>query len=73
MTSKPGLTTEKVLWSVWWDWQRIGHYELHPYDKTLSSDLDCQKVEALVQKRSTLDNRKRGMIYQGNEKHIHTS
>ena len=42
--AKPGLTARKVLRCVWWDWQRIIHYELLPYSQTLSSDLYCQQL-----------------------------
>jgi len=38
---KPGLTKNKVLLSVWWDWKVIVHYELLQSGETTNSVLYC--------------------------------
>ncbi|KAL0839102.1 hypothetical protein ABMA28_017081 [Loxostege sticticalis] len=37
--AKPGLTRNKVLLCVWWDWKGIIHYELLPPGRTIDSEL----------------------------------
>lgn len=29
----------------WWDWQRIIHYELRPYNQTLNLEFDCYQLD----------------------------
>ncbi|XP_045540347.1 histone-lysine N-methyltransferase SETMAR-like [Papilio machaon] len=37
--AKPGLTRNKVMLCVWWDWKGIIHYELLPPGRTIDSEL----------------------------------
>ncbi|CAH2103465.1 unnamed protein product [Euphydryas editha] len=46
-TSKPGLSANKVMLSVWWDWKRIVHYELLQPGETINSVLYCAKLDRL--------------------------
>ncbi|GBP38736.1 Histone-lysine N-methyltransferase SETMAR [Eumeta japonica] len=61
-TAKSGLTPNKLILCVWWDWKGIIHYELLPPGKIISSDLYCQQLMRLKQevekKRLKLINRK---------------
>ncbi|GBP75436.1 Histone-lysine N-methyltransferase SETMAR [Eumeta japonica] len=47
--AKPGLTRDKLMPCVWWDWKGIIHYELLPPGKTIISDLYCQQLMRLKQ------------------------
>lgn len=76
MVTKPGLTAEKVLLCVWWDYKGIIHHELLSYGQMLNSDLCCQQLDslkqAIEQKRPELTNGKDIVFYQDNAR-SHTS
>ncbi|GBP84880.1 Histone-lysine N-methyltransferase SETMAR [Eumeta japonica] len=44
--AKPGLTRNKYILCVWWDWKGIIHYELLPPGKTIDSDLGRREKTA---------------------------
>ncbi|KAJ0172464.1 hypothetical protein K1T71_011603 [Dendrolimus kikuchii] len=48
--AKPGLTRNKVMLCVWWDWEGIIHYELLPPGRTIDSELYCVQLKRLKQK-----------------------
>jgi len=51
--SKPGLTGNKVMLSVWWDWKGIVHYELLQRGETINSVLcytQLGRLEEAIQK-----------------------
>ncbi|GBP67268.1 Mariner Mos1 transposase [Eumeta japonica] len=50
--TEPGLTHNKLMLCVWWDWKRIIHYELLAPGKTINSDLYCQDLIKLDCSRS---------------------
>ncbi|KAJ0174850.1 hypothetical protein K1T71_009958 [Dendrolimus kikuchii] len=64
--AKPGLTRNKVMLCVWWDWKGIIHYELLPLGRTIDSELYCEQLMRLKQKvqrkRPELINR-RGVVF----------
>ena len=74
-TSKPALTTNKVMRCVWWDWKGIVHYELLSLGQTINSVLYCQQIErlrpAIERKRPELINKK-GVIFHHNNARPHT-
>lgn len=74
--AKPGLTRNKVMLCVWWDWKGIVHYELLPPGKTIDSDLYCQQLmrlkEALEKNRPELVNRK-GVVFHHDNARPHSS
>ena len=43
-TGKPGLTANKVMLSVWWDWKGIVYYEILEPGQTVDSVLYCQQL-----------------------------
>ncbi|GBP29280.1 Carbonic anhydrase [Eumeta japonica] len=52
--ANPGLTRNKLMLCVWWDWKV--HYELLPPGKTIKSDLYCHQLIRLkqeVEKKTT--------------------
>lgn len=75
-TSKPGLTKNKVMLSVWWDYKGIVYYELLNNGQTINSELYCQQLtrlnEALKEKRPKLVNRK-GVVFHHDNARPHTS
>ncbi|KAJ0182783.1 hypothetical protein K1T71_002152 [Dendrolimus kikuchii] len=64
--AKPGLTRNKVMLCVWWDWKGIIYYELLPPGRTIDSELYCEQLMRLKQKverkRPELINR-RGVVF----------
>ncbi|CAH2226510.1 jg57 [Pararge aegeria aegeria] len=60
--AKPGLTRNKMMLCVWWDWKGIIQYELLPPGRTIYSKLYCEQLMRLKQeverKRPELINRK---------------
>ncbi|GBP83788.1 Histone-lysine N-methyltransferase SETMAR [Eumeta japonica] len=46
----PGLTRNKLMLYVWWDWKGIIDYELLAPSKTMNSDLYCQQLTRLNEK-----------------------
>ncbi|KAJ0183809.1 hypothetical protein K1T71_000232 [Dendrolimus kikuchii] len=48
--AKPGLTRNKVMLCVWWDWKGIIHYELLPPGRTIDSELYCEQLMRLNKK-----------------------
>ncbi|CAH2264972.1 jg5037 [Pararge aegeria aegeria] len=46
---KPGLTRNKVMLCVWWDWKGIIQYELLPPDRAIDSELYCKQLMRLKQ------------------------
>jgi len=76
MTSKPGLTTNKVMLCVWWDWKGVVHYEVLPHGLTINSKFYCSQLdrlqEATKEKRPELINRKGGVFHYDNVR-PHTS
>lgn len=75
-TSKPGLTANKVMLSVWWDCKGIVHYEVLEPGQTIDSALYCQQLtrlqQAIQNKRPELVNRK-GVIFHHDNARPHTS
>ncbi|GBP14213.1 Mariner Mos1 transposase [Eumeta japonica] len=61
LIANPGLTGNKIMVCVWWDWKGIIYYELLLPGKTINSDLYYQQMMKLKQevkkKRSDLINR----------------
>ncbi|GBP28426.1 Mariner Mos1 transposase [Eumeta japonica] len=59
---KAGLTHNKLMVFVWWDWKAIIHYELLPSGKTINSGLYCQQVmrlqERSKEKKAGIDEQK---------------
>ncbi|CAH2237545.1 jg9798 [Pararge aegeria aegeria] len=45
--AKPGLTYNKVMLCVWWDWKGIIHYELLPAGRITDSKLYCEQLMRL--------------------------
>lgn len=74
--AKPGLTANKVLLCVWWDWKGIVYYEVLPYGLTLNSNLYCKQLDnlksAIEKKRPELINRK-GVVFHHDNARPHTS
>ena len=74
--SKPGLTKNKVLLSVWWDWKGIVHYELLQSGETINSVLYCAQLdrlnEAIQKERPELAHRK-GVVFHHDNARPHTS
>ncbi|XP_017791461.1 PREDICTED: histone-lysine N-methyltransferase SETMAR-like [Habropoda laboriosa] len=64
--AKSNLHPEKVMLSVWWDWQGILYFELLPVGQIIHSDKYCQQLEnlkaAIEEKRRILANRE-GVIF----------
>ncbi|GBO99700.1 hypothetical protein EVAR_796_1 [Eumeta japonica] len=48
--SKTGLTRNKLMLSVWWNWK--SHYERSPPGKTIKSDIWCQQLMRFKQKKN---------------------
>lgn len=75
-TAKPGLTLNKVMLSIWWDWKGIVYYEVLLPGETIDSDLYCQQLirlkQAIEKKRPELINRK-GIVYHHDNARPHTS
>ncbi|KAJ0171629.1 hypothetical protein K1T71_013179 [Dendrolimus kikuchii] len=74
--AKPGLTRNKVMLCVWWDWKGIIHYELLSPGRTVDSELYCEQLMRLKQKverkRPKLINR-RGVVFRHYNARPHTS
>jgi len=74
--ANPGLTPNKMMLCVWWDWKGIVHHELLPVDQTINSQLYCGQLQRLRQaierKRPELNNRKDGINHHDNAR-PHTS
>ena len=43
----PGLTANKAMLSVWWDWKGIVYYEILEPGQTVDSVLYCQQLTIL--------------------------
>ncbi|XP_011069198.1 PREDICTED: histone-lysine N-methyltransferase SETMAR-like [Acromyrmex echinatior] len=75
-TSKPGLTANKVMLCVWWDWKGVVHHEVLPHGLTVNSELYCSQLdrlqEAIKEKRLELINRK-SVVFHHNNARPHTS
>ncbi|GBP42099.1 Mariner Mos1 transposase [Eumeta japonica] len=72
--SKTGLTRNKLMLCVWWDWKGIIHYELLPPGKTINSDLYCQQLMRLkqeVEKTVRIDQQKNGFFTMITPDHTH--
>lgn len=73
---KAGLTENKVMLCVWWDWKGIVYYEVLPHGLTLNSNLYCKQLdnlnEAIAKKRPEISNRKGVVSHHGNAR-PHTS
>ena len=58
--------------SVWWNFQRVIHFELVPNGRSVNAELYCEQLErmytALQEKYPGLANRKRGLLLQDNAK-----
>ena len=67
--AKPGLTRNKVMLCVWWDWKEIIHYELLQPGRTIDSELYCEQLMRLKQE---LINRRRMLFHHDNAR-PHTS
>ncbi|GBP87889.1 Beta-1,3-galactosyltransferase 5 [Eumeta japonica] len=42
--AKPGLTCNKLMLRVWWNWKDIIHHDVLPPGKTINLDLYCQQL-----------------------------
>jgi len=73
--SKPGLTKNKILLSVWWDWKGIMHYELLQSGETINSVLYCAQLdrlnEAIQKERPELAHRKGVVFHHDNSGNTH--
>ncbi|GBP06088.1 Mariner Mos1 transposase [Eumeta japonica] len=74
---KPGLTRNKLILCVWWDWKGIIHYELLSPVKTINSDLCWPQLMRLKQevdkKRPELANRNSVEFHHNARPHISSS
>jgi len=74
--SKPGLTANKVMLSVWWDWKGIIHYELLQRGETINLVLYCAQFDHLneefYKERPELGNRE-GAVFHHDNAQPHTS
>ena len=74
--AQPGLTRNKVMLCVWWDWKGIFHYELLPLSKPIDSDLYCQQLMRL--KKTIEKNRldlvsRNGVVFPHDKSRPHSS
>ena len=69
---KPGLTRNKVMLCVWWEWKGIIHYELLPPDKIIDSNLYCQVKKVVKKNRPEMVNRK-GVVFHHDNARPHSS
>ncbi|GBP09445.1 Histone-lysine N-methyltransferase SETMAR [Eumeta japonica] len=74
--ARPGLTRNKLMLCVWRGWKGILHYELLPPDKTINSNLFCQRLmrfkQKVEKKRSESINRK-GVVFHHDDIRPHAS
>ncbi|KAA5582484.1 hypothetical protein F3G14_18510, partial [Acinetobacter baumannii] len=77
--AKPGLTRNKVMLCVWWDWKGIIHYELLPPGRTIDSELYCEQLMRLKQElkfsqeKAAGINQRRGLVFHHDNTRPHTS
>ncbi|XP_035232453.1 histone-lysine N-methyltransferase SETMAR-like [Stegodyphus dumicola] len=75
-TSKPGLSLNKVILSVWWYWKGIVHYKLLQLGETINLALYCAQRDCLNEanqkERPELANRKDVVLHHDNAR-PHTS
>ena len=75
-TPKVGLTPNKVMLCIWWDWKGVIYYELLPKNQTINSDVYCSQLDrlnaAIKDKRPELVNR-RGVVFHHDNARPHVS
>ena len=69
-TPKPGLTTKKVLLSVWWDCKGIIHFETLKPGHAINAKVYCEQLDRLAaeikKKRPSLVNRRQVFLQHDN-------
>lgn len=74
--AKRGITPNKVMLCIWWDFKGVVYYELLPKNETINKEKYCQQLDnlkkSIAEKRPELLNR-RGVVFHHDNARPHTS